>query len=216
MIGTVDTLETIGRIGIVPVVVLDDPLHGAPLAEALRDGGIGCAEFTLRTPAGLGALRAAAAVDGFIAGAGTVLSADQVDAVADAGARFLVSPGYAAGVNVRARERGLTMIPGIATATELQRAREDGYTHLKVFPASALGGPAYLDALAGPFPDVRLLPSGGVSVDNLGDYLRRPTVFAGSGSWMVPRAQISAGDFGAIRDLARACRELCDAVRGRV
>jgi len=214
MTAPTDAVRTVAQIGIVPVVVVDDARHGAPLAEALRDGGIPCAEFTLRTPAGLGALAEAAAVDGFLAGAGTVLSSGQADAVALAGGRFIVSPGYGAAVNDRARELGVAVIPGVATPTELQRAREDGYSHVKVFPASTLGGPAYIDALAGPFPDMMLLPSGGVTPDNLAAYLRRPTVFAGSGSWMVPRAAIAAGDFATIRRLARECRQLCDEIRG--
>ncbi len=210
-----DTLAAVARIGIVPVVVLDDPRDGEPLARALRDGGIPCAEFTLRTPAGLGALAAAARVEGFFAGAGTVLTADQADAVADAGAAFAVSPGYAPAVVDQTRRRGVPMIPGVATATEVQRAMADGFTHVKIFPAGMLGGPAYLDALGGPFPDLKVLPSGGVCVDNLGDYLSRPAVFAASGSWMVPRAAIAAGDFDTIRALAAACAAIRDEVRSR-
>ncbi|WP_425839048.1 bifunctional 4-hydroxy-2-oxoglutarate aldolase/2-dehydro-3-deoxy-phosphogluconate aldolase [Microbacterium sp. PA5] len=213
MSGERDVLERVERIGIVPVVVVDDPAHGAPLAEALLAGGIACAEFTMRTPAGLGALQAAARVEGFLAGAGTVLTPSQVDAVAAAGARLLVTPGYAPSVNARAREHGVVAVPGVATPTEVQRAREDGYSHVKLFPAASLGGPAYVDALAAPFADVRFLPSGGLTPENLGAYLQRPSVFAGSGSWMVPRAAIAEGDFRAIRELARACRDLCDAVR---
>jgi len=208
-----DAVAELERIGIVPVVVLDDAHHGAALAEALLAGGIGCAEFTLRTPAGLGALREAAQVEGFLAGAGTVLDATQVDAVTDAGAGFLVSPGFSPAVDDRARARGIAAVPGVATATELQRAREGGHTHVKLFPAGAFGGPAYVDALAGPFPDMRILPSGGVSPQNAAAYLERPTVFAVSGSWMVPRAAIAAGDFAAIRELARECRELHDEAR---
>jgi len=213
MTAQTDVVRAVAQIGIVPVVVVDDARHGLPLAEALRDGGIPCAEFTLRTPAGIGALEAAAKVDGFLSGAGTVLSARQTDAVADAGGRFIVSPGYSTAVNRRAHELGVAMLPGVATPTELQRARDDGYTHVKVFPAAVLGGPAYIDALAGPFPDMMLLPSGGLTPENLATYLQRPTVFAGSGSWMVPRAAIAAGDFVTIRRLARECRELCDRIR---
>lgn len=207
--------ERIEHIGIVPVVVLDDVRHGAPLAEALRDGGIGCAEFTLRTPAGLGALAAAAQVEGFLAGAGTVLTVEQADAVADGGAQFAVSPGYSPDVNERVRARGMTMVPGVATPTEVQRAVADGFTHVKVFPAGVLGGVAYLDALAGPFPELRVLPSGGISAGNLADFLSRPAVFAASGSWMVPRSAIASGDFAAITRLARECVALRDEIRGR-
>ncbi|MDQ1130298.1 bifunctional 4-hydroxy-2-oxoglutarate aldolase/2-dehydro-3-deoxy-phosphogluconate aldolase [Microbacterium sp. SORGH_AS_0888] len=208
-----DVLARLEHVGIVPVVVVDDPDHGAPLAEALRDAGIGCAEFTLRTPAGLGALAGAARVDGFLAGAGTVLSPVQADAVADAGAAFVVSPGYAPEVIDRARAREVAMVPGVATPTEVQRAMADGFSHVKVFPAGLLGGTAYLDALGGPFPDLRVLPSGGVSADNLVDYLSRPQVFAASGSWMVPRAAIATGDFESVGRLAEACAALRDRAR---
>lgn len=206
--------DRIESIGIVPVVVLDDVRHGAPLAEALRDGGIACAEFTLRTPAGLGAL-AAAQVEGFLAGAGTVLTVEQADWVAEAGAQFVVSPGYSPEVNERVLAHGMAMVPGVATPTEVQRALADGFTHVKVFPAGVLGGPAYLDALAGPFPDLRILPSGGVSAGNLADFLSRPAVFAASGSWMVPRAAIAAGDFATVTRLARESVALRDEIRSR-
>lgn len=209
-----DAVAELERIGIVPVVVLDDARHGSAVAEALLAGGIGCAEFTLRTHAGLGALREAARVSGFLAGAGTVLDEAQVDAVAEAGARFLVSPGSSPTINERAGALEIAAVPGIATPSELQQAREHGHTHVKLFPAGAFGGPSYVDALAGPFPDMRILPSGGVSPQNAAAYLERPTVFAVSGSWMVPRAAIAAGDFAAIRQLARECRELHDQVRG--
>lgn len=207
--------DRIESIGIVPVVVLDDVRHGAPLAEALRDGGIACAEFTLRTPAGLGALAAAAEVEGFLAGAGTVLTVEQADRVAEAGAQFAVSPGYSPEVNERVLAHGMAMAPGVATPTEVQRALADGFTHVKVFPAGVLGGPAYLDALAGPFPDLRILPSGGVSAGNLADFLSRPAVFAASGSWMVPRAAIAEGDFATVTRLARECVVLRDEIRSR-
>ncbi|MDY0908210.1 bifunctional 4-hydroxy-2-oxoglutarate aldolase/2-dehydro-3-deoxy-phosphogluconate aldolase [Microbacterium sp. CFBP9034] len=201
------------RIGIVPVVVIDDPGRAHALAEALLAGGIGCAEFTLRTPAGIAALRAAAAVPGFLAGAGTVLTVDQAKAAADAGAAFAVSPGYDPAVAGAVAGHGVTMIPGVATPTEVQRAFGDGFAHVKVFPAGLLGGPAYLDALAAPFREVAFLPSGGVAPDDVGPYLRRPHVFAVSGSWMVPRAAIADGDFDLISTRSRAAAEARDAAR---
>lgn len=208
------TVAAIEAIGIVPVVVIDDVAHAADLARALLAGGIGCAEFTLRTPAGLEAIAAAAEVPGFVAGAGTVLSRAQADAVVDAGASFVVTPGYDPEVARRVADRGVTMLPGVATPTEVQRAAADGFTHLKVFPAGLLGGPEYLDALAGPFAELRFLPSGGVESGTLAAYLARPNVFAASGSWMAPRAAIAAGRFDLITARCRETAAARDAVRG--
>lgn len=187
---------------IVPVVVIDDAAHAPELADALASGGIRCAEITLRTPAGLEAIRATGGRADFIVGAGTVLTADQVDAAADAGARFLVSPGLDDAVVARAAERGIPLVPGVATATEIQRAMNHGIRHVKLFPAGHLGGLGAVRAFAGPFPDVRFLPSGGVSVDNASEYLASPSVFAVSGSWMVPTAAIAARDFATVTRLA--------------
>jgi 2-dehydro-3-deoxyphosphogluconate aldolase / (4S)-4-hydroxy-2-oxoglutarate aldolase len=192
----------------VPVIVIDDARQAVPLAEALLRGGIGCAEITLRTDAGPAAIAAASAVADFIVGAGTVLTPDDVDRVVDAGARFVVSPGLAEDVVERSLELGVEVIPGVATATEVQRALRLGLSRLKLFPAGPLGGLAAVRALAGPFPDVRFLPSGGVSAANAGEYLASPSVFAVSGSWMATRELIAARDFEAIERLSRACVEL--------
>lgn len=203
----------IAEVGIVPVVVLDDAERARELAVALRDGGVGCAEFTLRTPAGLAAIAAASDVDGFLAGAGTVLTVAQADAAIDAGARFAVTPGYDPAVAARLRAGGVAVVPGVATPTEVQRARADGFTDVKIFPAGHLGGAGYLDALHGPFPDMRFVPSGGVSPDSLGDYLRRSWVLAASGSWMVPRDAIARGDFDTITTAAAECARIRDDAR---
>ena len=189
---------------IVPVIVIDEASRARDLAEALVAGGIGCGEFTLRTPAALAALEAAAGVPGFVAGVGTVVSPGQLDAAVGAGARFAVTPGFDDEVVAAAQAQGLDIVPGIATPTELGRALRAGIDHVKVFPAGVLGGTAYLDALAGPFPGARFLPSGGVSQGNAGEYLAHPSVFAVSGGWVVPRDAIAAGDFARIEGLARA------------
>jgi 2-dehydro-3-deoxyphosphogluconate aldolase/(4S)-4-hydroxy-2-oxoglutarate aldolase len=193
----------------VPVVVLDDPGRAAPLADALQRGGIRCAEITLRTPAALGAIAALRDLSDFTVGAGTVLTPRDVDRVVDAGARFVVSPGLAEDVVERAQALGVDVFPGVATATEVQRAIRLGLDRLKLFPAGPLGGLAAIRALAGPFPDVRYLPSGGVTPANAGEYLASPHVFAVSGSWMATRELIAAGDFDAV---ARRSREAVDAV----
>lgn len=187
---------------IVPVVVLDDASFAPDLADALTAGGIPCAEITLRTPAALDAIRAVAGRPDFAVGAGTVLTVAQVDAAVDAGATYLVSPGFDDAVAQRAAQRGVPLLPGIATATEIQRAIAAGLDHLKVFPAAAVGGTAALKAFAGPFPGVRFLPSGGVSAANAAEYLALPSVFAVSGSWMVPAAALAARDAETVRALS--------------
>jgi len=187
---------------IVPVVVLDDAAFAPDLADALAAGGIPCAEITLRTPAALDAIRAIAGRSGFAVGAGTVTTARQVDEAVDAGATYLVSPGFDDAVAERAAARGVPLVPGVATATEIQRAVAAGLDHLKVFPAAAVGGPSALRAFAGPFPDVRFLPSGGGSAANAGKYLALSSVFAVSGSWMVPAAALAARDAETIRALS--------------
>lgn len=199
-----DPTEVLAGNRIVPVVVIDDAGAAPDLADALSAGGIRCAEITLRTPAGVDAIRAVAGRSDFVVGAGTVLTADQVDAAADAGARFLVSPGLDDAVVGRAAERGVPIVPGVGTATEIQRALGRGIRHLKLFPANLVGGLAAVRAFAGPFPDVRFLPSGGVSVDNAAEYLAAPSVFAVSGSWMVPAGAVASGDFEAVRRLSAA------------
>jgi len=188
---------------IVPVVVLEDAGFAPDLADALEAGGIRCAEITLRTPAGVDAIRALAGRGDFVVGAGTVTTTAQVDAVVDAGARFAVSPGLDPDVVDRCAQRGLPLVPGVATASDIQRAVAAGIRDLKLFPAHLLGGLAAVGAFAGPFPDVRFLPSGGVTAENARAYLDDPAVFAVSGSWMVPGRLLAAGDAEGIRDLAR-------------
>lgn len=187
---------------IIPVVVIDDPARATDLALALRAGGIGCAEVTLRTPGALEAIRAMAGVPGFVVGAGTVLTADDAGRVADAGARFVVSPGLDDAMLDRARTLGLGLLPGVATATEIMRALARGIEVVKFFPADALGGLATIRALAGPFPGTGFVPSGGVSARNAAEYLADSNVPAVSGSWMAARALIAAGDFEEITRLS--------------
>lgn len=191
------------RVRVLPVIALQDASLAAPLAEALLAGGLPIAEITLRTPAAVEAIAAAAAVPGFTVAAGTVLTAGQVDACVDAGARAIVSPGLDDAVISRSRERGVVVVPGVATSTEIQRALAAGCTDVKLFPAGLLGGPALIRALGAPFPQVRFVPSGGVSVDTASDYARLPNVVAVSGSWMVP-ADAVVSDLARVTALARA------------
>jgi len=194
--------DRLGAIRVVPVVVLDEVSQAAPVADALVAGGLPCAEITFRTPAAEGALLALAGRSDILVGAGTVISVDQVDRAVAAGARFLVSPGFSADVVRRAGELEVPILPGVATATEAQAAVVAGLDRVKFFPAERAGGLGMLSALSGPFPGLRFLPSGGVTLSNVSAYLAHPAVFAVGGSWMVPRARVAAGDFEAVTRLA--------------
>lgn len=197
-------LDELQREAIIPVLVLDDARRARDLALTLQDAGIRTAEVTLRTPAALEAIQRMADVDDFLVGAGTVLNGSDVDGATAAGARYVISPGFDRDSWDRARHRGVPYIPGVATPSEAQHAHAVGLTRLKVFPAELLGGIAFIDALSGPFPSIRFLPSGGVTPENAAIYLSHPSVFAVSGSWMVPRAAIRDGDFSRIAALASA------------
>lgn len=193
---------------ILPVVVIDDSAHAVELASALADGGVRSAEFTLRTPAALDGIRRVRDIDGFIPGAGTVLTTQQVDACADAGARFIVSPGFDIAVVERALERGLLPIPGVATATEIQAALRCELVAVKFFPAEHLGGIAALKTFSQPFPGLQFVPSGGIDAGNVESYLRHEFVLAAAGSWMVPRSAIARADFAAITQLTLLATQL--------
>jgi len=186
---------------LVPVVVLDDASHADPLADALIRGGIPCAEITFRTSAGEQAVRAISARTDILVGAGTILSAEQVDRAVDAGARFIVSPGISREVVERALELNVPVLPGIATATELQAAVSLGLDAVKLFPAEQLGGLGMLTALAAPFPEIQFMPSGGITMQNVADYLAHPAVFAVGCSWIVPRDFIRNHQFDEIERL---------------
>jgi 2-dehydro-3-deoxyphosphogluconate aldolase / (4S)-4-hydroxy-2-oxoglutarate aldolase len=198
----------IERIGILPVIVLDDVAQAAPLARALIDGGLHTAEVTFRTPQAAEALAVLAEHSELLVGAGTMRTAEQVGLAHAAGARFAVSPGFAEPVVAACRDHGLPLFPGVASATDIHRATEAGYTVLKFFPAETSGGAAAIAALAAPFPDVRFVPTGGIGPDNLADYLRISAVQCVGGSWMVPRDAIRAGDWTHVSELC--CRAVND------
>lgn len=187
---------------VIPVVVINQASRAPSLGEALIAGGIRVAEVTFRTDAAADAIRRMSANSSLLVGAGTVLTAAQVDEAADAGARFIVSPGFSADVVHRAQHHGLPVYPGAVTPTEIMAALDLGLTTLKFFPAHLYGGPAALKALGAPFPQVRFIPTGGGTTGNLGEYLSLPNVAAVGGSWMVPAAAIDAGDTATIRRLS--------------
>lgn len=192
---------------VVPVVVLDEVAAAGPLADALVRAGLPCAEVTLRTPAALEVLRVLAARPDVLAGAGSVRTPDDVDRVVDAGARFVVSPGFSDAVVARCRQAGVPVLPGVATATEVMRALDAGLDVVKVFPAGRLGGPDGVRALAAPFPGLGVVPTGGVGAGDLARYLADPAVVAVGGSWMVAPDLLRDGRFAEVERLA------ADAVR---
>ena len=193
---------------VIPVIVLNDVAHAVPMARALVAGGIRMLEVTLRTPQALACMEAIAKeVPDAVVGAGTVRSAADAKAAANAGAKFAVSPGYTAAVGQACRDQGLSLLPGVATGSEIMMAQEDGYTELKFFPAMQAGGPAMLKAWGGPFFDVRFCPTGGVTPQNASEFLSLSNVACVGGSWLVPADALAQGDWARIEQLAReACQ----------
>jgi 2-dehydro-3-deoxyphosphogluconate aldolase/(4S)-4-hydroxy-2-oxoglutarate aldolase len=194
---------------VVPVVVINDADTAVPLAETLLASGLPAIEVTLRTTAALDAIAAISGkVPELVVGAGSIRNAAQVAQVLDAGARFGVSPGHSDGLLDAVDAANLPFIPGAITPSESLALLDRGYTLQKFFPAGVAGGIPYLKALSGPLPEVRFMPTGGISVDNARDYLDLPNVACIGGSWMVPAAALGDRDFGAIGTLARAAAAL--------
>lgn len=193
---------------IVPVIVVQDLAHAAPLARALVAGGLPALEVTLRTPCALDAIRAMAEVEGGVVGAGTLLTPADVKAAKAAGARFGVSPGLTERLVRACEDEGLPLLPGTATATEVMRALEWGYSMLKFFPAETSGGAPAVKALGGPLPQASFCPTGGISLKNAPDYLRLPNVICAGGSWVAPADKLVAGDWAGIEALAREAAAL--------
>ncbi|WP_460108796.1 bifunctional 4-hydroxy-2-oxoglutarate aldolase/2-dehydro-3-deoxy-phosphogluconate aldolase [Streptomyces sp. YKOK-J1] len=197
---------------VVPVVVVSDVSDAVPLARALVAGGLPAIEVTLRTPAALDAIRAiAGAVPEAVVGAGTVLTPEQVDDCVAAGARFLVSPGWTDALLEAMRGSGMPFLPGVSTTSEVVALLERGVREMKFFPAQAAGGTAYLRSLAGPLPQARFCPTGGIGPATAPEYLSLPNVGCVGGSWMLPADAVTAGDWGRIEELARAAAGLRDA-----
>lgn len=191
------------RSPVIPVVAIEDASRAVHVARALAGGGLPMVEIVLRTPAAVDAIGAvAAAVPEATVGAGTVLNAAQAETAVAAGAKFIVSPGLHDGVVSAAAGLAVPVMPGVTTASEIQRAWNLGLRVLKYFPAAQAGGVPMLKALAAAFGDVRFVPSGGISPKNLRDYLAVPSVMACGGSWLTPAAAIAEGDYDAIKRLA--------------
>ncbi len=187
---------------VIPVLVIEDAARARPLAEALVAGGLPVLEVTLRTPAALDAIRAMAQVPGAIVGAGTLLGPDDVAAAQAAGAVFGVSPGATTRLLDAAESAGLPLLPGAATASEIMALYERGYSVQKFFPAEAAGGVPALRAIAGPIPQVRFCPTGGIGADTAARWLALGNVLCVGGSWVAPADLIASGDWAGITTLA--------------
>lgn len=207
-----ETLEILCARGVIPVVPALPGDSTEALAQALKDGGLPVLEMTLRSENAVEVLRTLASDDDLLVGAGTVIRPEQVDQALDAGAQFVVTPGVSAAVLERCRKLEMPVIPGVATATEVIAALDQGVELLKFFPAEASGSVAMIKALAAPFPDVRFVPTGGVSAENAASYLKLAAVKAVGGSWMVTPAL--SGDFAAVASLAAEAVKIAAEARG--
>jgi 2-dehydro-3-deoxyphosphogluconate aldolase/(4S)-4-hydroxy-2-oxoglutarate aldolase len=201
--------EALCQIGVVPVIAIDRADDAVPLARALLAGGIGCAEITFRTAAAAEAIRRLTGeVHEMLAGAGTVLTVQQAEQAALAGAQYIVSPGFDAAVVDWCQEHHVPVLPGVATPTEINMALARGVKILKFFPAEEFGGVRMLKALYGPYPEVRFIPTGGIRAHNLAEYLALPNVAACGGSWMATSRMIAEGQFAEIARLSTEARAI--------
>lgn len=200
-----DVEKQIEEIGVVPVITLAEAEQAVPLAKALVAGDVPVAEVTFRSQAAAaGIKRIADEVPAMLVGAGTVLTIEQADAAIGAGAQFIVTPGFSPAIVDHCQAAGIPVFPGVSSPTEIEAALAKGLSVLKFFPAEALGGIAMLKALAGPYRNVRFMPTGGVNLGNLLDYLALPQVVACGGSWLAPKDALAAGDYTAITKIARS------------
>ncbi len=208
----------VANLGVVPVIAIEDAASALPLADALLDAGLPIAEITLRTPAALNVIEAIARHrPEMLVGAGTVLTEQQVDAVADAGARYALSPGIDAATLERASARNLPFAPGIASASELQVALRANCELVKFFPAMAVGGVEMLKAIAGPYlhTGIGFNPTGGVSLSNMADWLSYSPVRAVGGSWIASTKDIAAGNWAEISSNAAEAVAKAQEFRGQ-
>jgi len=208
-------LKKIEGFGVVPVVVLNDAKDAAPLAKALCEGGLPCAEVTFRTEAAEESIRIMATeFPEMVIGAGTVLTIDQVDRAVGAGAKFIVSPGFDPEIVDYCISKNIPVLPGCITPSEVTQAVKRGLEVVKFFPAEQFGGVATIKALAAPFTSVRFMPTGGISAKNLADYLGFKKIIACGGSWMVKGDMVAAGEFDKIKEMTAEAVQLVKDIRG--
>ena len=210
-----EVLMKIGQMGIVPVVVLNDVKNAIPLAQSLINGGLPCAEVTFRTEA---AQQSIAEISKnfpqMFVGAGTVLTTEQVDRAVDAGAKFIVSPGFNPKVVEYCIKKGYPVTPGIMTPTELEMALEFGLDVVKFFPAENAGGLKMIKAMAAPYTKMKFMPTGGINPQNVREYLQCDKILACGGSWMVKGDLINSGNFAEIEKLTKEASQIVKEIRG--
>ena len=200
-------LEEFSKIGIIPVIALDHVEDAAPLAKALCDGGLPCAEVTFRTAAAEESIRIMSEqFPEMLVGAGTVLTTEQVDRAVAAGAKFIVSPGLNPKVVQYCIDKNIPVTPGTQTPSEMEKALEMGLDVVKFFPAGVYGGLSAMKALSGPFGGIKFIPTGGVNGQNIGEFIAAPFIHAVGGSWVCPKADIAAGNFEKITELCKQAR----------
>ena len=210
-----DVVKQIEDLKVVPVIAIENLDDADRLADALAAGGIPCAEITLRTDAGLAAIELLAKRSDFLVGAGTVHNTDQAQAVIDAGAKFVVAPGFNPKTVSKCIDQNMPIFPGTSNPTDLEQALEFGLEIVKFFPAEAMGGVKTLKAFHGPYHNVRFMPTGGVSMANLLDYLSLPYVIGCGGSWMAKGDLIAAGRFNEITRLSAETMAMVNEFKAR-
>jgi 2-dehydro-3-deoxyphosphogluconate aldolase / (4S)-4-hydroxy-2-oxoglutarate aldolase len=193
-----DVARLLARVRLIPVITIQDAAQAEPLAEALKAGGLPCAEVTLRTDAAEEAIRIMSQDPDMLVGAGTVLSENQAERAVAAGSGFIVTPGFSGKVVRACQDRSVPVIPGAVTATEIGTALDAGLRVVKFFPAATMGGLAALRALAGPFPMMRFVPTGGVTAGNMSEYLGLSCVLAVGGSWVVAADLLASGNYAEV------------------
>ncbi len=210
-----EVLKQIEKMGIVPVVVLEDVKNAEPLGKALCEGGLPCAEVTFRTPEAEESIRVMSEkFPKMLVGAGTVLTVEQVDRAVKAGAKFIVSPGLNPKVVEHCLKIGVPVTPGTANPSNVEQALEYGLDVVKFFPAEQTGGLAYIKAIAAPYTGIKFMPTGGINPDNVKEYLKCDKILACGGSWMVKSDLIKARNFEKITELVKEAVEIVKECRG--
>jgi 2-dehydro-3-deoxyphosphogluconate aldolase/(4S)-4-hydroxy-2-oxoglutarate aldolase len=213
-VSDVSVFAALSQSRVLPVAVVDDRRSAGPLAASLLEGGLRVAEVTLRTAVATEVIRDMADAGGLLVGAGTVVRPEQVQLVVDAGACFVVTPGFSAAVVRECQTLGVPVIPGIATPTELQMALDAGVDTVKFFPAVAAGGVPMIRAMSAPYRDARFVPTGGITAANAGSFLAVPEVLAVGGSWMVASDLLAEGHFGRVTALCAEAAALAGTAPG--
>ena len=209
-----DIAEKFQKVGVVPVVVLEDAKDAVPLAEALVEGGLPCAEVTFRTEAAEESIRLMTEqFPDMLVGAGTVLTKEQVDAAAKAGAKFIVSPGFDPEIVDYCLKKGIPVYPGCVSPSEVAQAVKRGLKVVKFFPAEPAGGLPMIKAMAAPYAGLKFMPTGGINAKNLEEYLSCDKIICCGGSWMVKGDLVKAGEFEKIKELTAEARKLVDSIR---